>query len=83
MVLYFVFRCYEYDLNTFDPFLNMKQFNECILKMVKILLEDTTESNNQVCSEMVSLFIVANLGDYHVLQQTLPFIPNKLVYYVI
>lgn len=80
-MLYFVFRCYEYDISIFDPFLNMKQFNECILKMIKILLlENTTKSNDQICSEIVSLFIVANLGDYNVLQQTLPFISNKLVY---
>lgn len=61
----------------------MKHFHECIWKIVKILSEDTTESNNKLCSEMVSLLIVANLGDYHVLQQTLPFIPNKLVNYLI
>jgi len=80
-LLYFVFiRCYEYDVNTFDPFLNMKHFHECIWKLVKILQENDNESMDELCSEMVSLLIVANLGDYNVLQQVLPFILKKSVY---
>lgn len=75
-----VHRCYEYDVNTFDPFLNMKHFHESIFKIVKILLEDSDESTNELCSEMVSLLIVTNLGDYNVLQQALPFISKKSVY---
>lgn len=77
----FSFRCYEYDINTFDPFLNMKRFHECIFKIVKILLED--ELTNDLCAEMVSLLIVANLGDYSVLQQTLPFLVKKSVFLVL
>lgn len=73
----FIFRCYEYDVNIFDPFLNMKHFHECILKLIKILSEE--ELSNDLCLEMVSLFVVANLGDYNVLQQILPFIVKKLV----
>lgn len=59
----------------------MKHFHECILKIVKIFLED--ESTNDLCSEMVSLLIVANLGDYSVLQQTLPFLVKKSVFFSI
>lgn len=61
-------------------FLNMKRFHECISKLVKILLEDNNESTEEFYSEMVSLLIVANLGDYSVLQQALPFISKKSVY---
>ncbi|CAI6350823.1 unnamed protein product [Macrosiphum euphorbiae] len=74
---YAAYKCYEYDVNTFDPFLNMKHFHESIFKIVKILLEDSDESTNELCSEMVSLLIVTNLGDYNVLQQALPFISKK------
>lgn len=76
----FVHRCYEYDVNTFDPFLNMKHFHESIFKIVKILLEDSDRSTDELCSEMVSLLVVTNLGDYNVLQQALPFISKKSVY---
>jgi len=76
----FVYRCYEYDVNTFDPFLNMKHFHECIFKIIKILLEEFDGSIDDLCSEMVSLLIVTNLGDYNVLQQALPFISKKSVY---
>lgn len=48
--------------------------------MVKILLEDSDGSTDELCSEMVSLLVVANLGDYNVLQQALPFLSNKSVY---
>lgn len=74
----FSFRCFECDINTFDPFLNMKHFHVCILKIVKLFLND--ESTNDLCAEMVSLLIVANLGDYSVLQQTLPFLVKKSVF---
>ncbi|XP_060867411.1 SAC3 domain-containing protein 1-like isoform X2 [Metopolophium dirhodum] len=74
---YAAYKCYEFDVNTFDPFLNMKHFHESIFKMIKILLEDSDESTNELCSEMVSLLIVTNLGDYNVLQQALPFISKK------
>lgn len=76
-LLFLVLRCYEYDINTFDPFLNMKHFHECIFKLIKILLSESNESTDELCSEMVSLLIAANLGDYNVLQQALPFIPKK------
>lgn len=72
-------RCHEYDVNTFDPFLNKKHFHECILKLIQIFLRDDNESTADLCSEMVSLLIVANLGDYNVLQRTLPFILKKSV----
>lgn len=49
----------------------MKHFHECIFKIIKILLLD--ESTDDICSEMISLLIVANLGDYNILQQALPF----------
>lgn len=55
----------------------MKHFHECIMKLIKILLEE--KLSNDLCSEMVSLLVVANLGDYNVLQQILPFIVKKLV----
>ncbi|XP_015364660.1 PREDICTED: SAC3 domain-containing protein 1-like isoform X2 [Diuraphis noxia] len=71
------YKCYEYDVNTFDPFLNMKHFHESIFKIIKILLEDSDESTDELCSEMVSLLIVTNLGDYNVLQQALPFISKN------
>lgn len=85
MMLCYVLRCYKYDMNTFDPFLNMKHFHECILKIVKILLDDSNESTDEkLCSEMVSLLIIANLGNYKVLHQVLPSISMKLVdlYYI-
>ncbi|XP_022179845.1 germinal-center associated nuclear protein-like [Myzus persicae] len=74
---YAAYKCYEYDVNTFDPFLNMKHFHESIFKIVKILLEDSDRSTDELCSEMVSLLVVTNLGDYNVLQQALPFISKK------
>lgn len=59
----------------------MKHFHECILKIINILLEDSNESKyEKLCSEMVSLLIVSNLGDYNVLYQALPFISKKSVY---
>lgn len=59
----------------------MKHFHECILKIINILLENSNESiDEKLCSEMVSLLIVANLGDYNVLYQALPSILKKLVY---
>ncbi|XP_050539433.1 germinal-center associated nuclear protein-like isoform X2 [Daktulosphaira vitifoliae] len=75
---YSAYRCYKYDLNHFDPFLNKKNFDECILKILKILVNDNKESSvDNLCSEMVSLLVVANLGNYHILQQVLPFITKK------
>ncbi|XP_027838660.1 SAC3 domain-containing protein 1-like isoform X1 [Aphis gossypii] len=71
------YKCYEYDVNTFDPFLNLKHFHESIFKIVRIFLEDSDESTDELCFEMVSLLIVTNLGDYNVLQQALPFITKK------
>jgi len=58
----------------------MKHFHDSIFKIVKILLEETDDSTNELCSEMVSLLIVTNLGDHNVLQQALPFISKKSVY---
>lgn len=37
---------------------------------------------DELSSEMVSLMIVANLGDYNFLQQGLPFISKKSVYQI-
>ncbi|XP_025417135.1 SAC3 domain-containing protein 1-like isoform X2 [Sipha flava] len=74
---YAAYKCYEYDVNTFDPFLNMKHFHECIFKLIKILLTESNELTDELSSEMVSLLITANLGDYNVLQQALPFISKK------
>ncbi|XP_026815338.1 germinal-center associated nuclear protein-like [Rhopalosiphum maidis] len=74
---YAAYKCYEYDVNTFDPFLNMKHFHESIFKIVKIFLQDLDKATDKLCSEMVSLLIVANLGDFNVLQQALPFITKK------
>uniref|UniRef100_A0A2H8TUE0 MCM3-associated protein n=1 Tax=Melanaphis sacchari TaxID=742174 RepID=A0A2H8TUE0_9HEMI len=74
---YASYKCYEYDVNTFDPFLNMKHFHENIFKIVKIFLEDSDKLTDELCSEMVSLLIVSNLGDYNVLQRVLPFIKKK------
>ncbi|VVC45909.1 Domain of unknown function DUF89,SAC3/GANP/THP3 [Cinara cedri] len=75
---YAAYMCYEYNINIYDPYLNMKHFHECVLKFIKICLEDSNETTtDELCSEMVSLLIVANLGDYNVLQQGLPFISKK------
>lgn len=61
----------------------MKHFDECLLKMIKICVEDCDESTvGELCSEMVSLLIVANLGDYNVLQQCLSFISKESVYQI-
>lgn len=76
----FVYRCYEYDVNTFDPIINLKHFHESIFKIVRIFLEDSDKSTDELCFEMVSLLIVTNLGDYNVLQPALPFITKKSVY---
>jgi len=79
MIFNFNFRCFEYDVNTFDPFLNTKHFHECILKIIKLFLEDSNKVANELCSEMVSLLVVANLGNYNILQQVLPFMIQKFV----
>lgn len=71
------FRCYEYDVNTFDPFLNLKHFHECILKIVKIFSEESNLPNDKVCSEMISLLVVGNLGNHNILQKVLPFLPKR------
>lgn len=74
---YFIRRCYEYDINTFDPFLNMKHFHECIFKIINIFLENSNELTDELCAEMVSLLVVANLGDYNILQKVLPLMSKK------
>lgn len=59
----------------------MKHFHECILKIVKIFSENSNnKSTDKLCSEMVSLMVIANLGDYNILQQALPFVSKKLVH---
>jgi hypothetical protein len=58
----------------------MKHFHESIFKIVKIFLQDSDKATDKLCSEMVSLLIVTNLGDFNVLQQVLPFITKKSVY---
>jgi len=75
---YASYRCFlMYDVNTFDPFLNTKHFHECILKIIKLFLEDSNKVADELCSEMVSLLVVANLGNYNILQQVLPFMIQK------
>ncbi|XP_050432574.1 SAC3 domain-containing protein 1 isoform X2 [Adelges cooleyi] len=76
---YAAYRCYNYDVNEFDPFLNLKHFHECIFKLLKIMLEDSNKPivDEKVCSEIVSLMVVTNLGNHDFLQQALPFITKK------
>lgn len=55
----------------------MKHFHECMFKIINIFLENSNKSTDELCAEMVSLLVVANLGDYNVLQKALPFMSKK------